>query len=301
MLKSLFRKLYYRVPLFLQASESQQALRTIKVGLNELHHEIGGLRRIISNNTLEELRRFHSSRQGAKSLHPYEAQVCSQNGEDGVILEIFKRIGVGTRTFVEIGVGDGRENNTAFLLSLGWQGYWIDGSDSFVATLKEKGYDKSEFIRFKVALVDRENIEALFSVLAVPVQVDLLSIDIDQNTYHIWSALERFRPRVVVIEYNSTIPPDIDWKVTYAAERVWDWSNNFGASLKAFELLGRRLGYSLVHCELLGNNAFFIRDDLLGDHFCSPYTAEYHFQPTRFGLSLRHGHRNAILDRVPRA
>ena len=29
-------------------------------------------------------------------------------------------------------------------------------------------------------------------------------------------------------------------------------------------------------------NSFFVRDDLLGDHFAAPYTAENHYEPQRF-------------------
>src|SRR4051795_11525656 len=61
------------------------------------------------------------------------AQVCSQDGSDGAVREIFRRIGITNRVFVEIGVGDGCENNTAFLLSTGWSGYWIDGDAGFLA------------------------------------------------------------------------------------------------------------------------------------------------------------------------
>ena len=52
------------------------------------------------------------------------------------------------------------------------------------------------------------------------------------------------------MEYNASLPADVEWKVHYDAKRMWDGSHNFGASLKAFETLGRRLGYSLVGCEL---------------------------------------------------
>jgi len=62
-----------------------------------------------------------------KRLNRYEMQVFSQGGEDGVISEIFRRLGLEGQTFVEIGVGDGLENNTTFLLLQGWSGWWIDG------------------------------------------------------------------------------------------------------------------------------------------------------------------------------
>ena len=58
------------------------------------------------------------------SLH--KAQVYSQNYEDGIIAEIYRRIGVRGRTFLEIGVENGLQNNTRFLLEQGWRGTWVD-------------------------------------------------------------------------------------------------------------------------------------------------------------------------------
>ena len=114
-----------------------------------------------------------------------------------------------------------------------------------------------------MSYVSKENGSALFGQLGVPEEFDLLSIDIDQNTYYIWEGLRGFRPRVVVIEYNSSIPPEIDWKVEYDPDRICNGTNNFGASLKALEKLASQLGYSLVGCEFIGANAFFVRDDLV--------------------------------------
>ena len=101
------------------------------------------------------------------------------------------------------------------------------------------------------------------------------------------------------MEYNASIPADVDWTVNYAPDRTWDGTHNFGASLKAFELLGRKLGYSLVGCEWVGANAFFVRDDLVADHFARPFTAANHYEPPRYSLVHRHGHPPAILDRAP--
>jgi hypothetical protein len=225
-------------------------------------------------------------------------QVCSQNAEDGMIREIFHRIGVGNRLFVEVGVGDGHENNTAFLLSQGWTGFWIDGDDTFRKVLATRPDLQGDYIKSVVTFVTRENIAALFAELGVPSEFDFLSLDIDQNTYFAWEGLKEYRPRVVVVEYNAVVPPYVDWKVNYEAQRVWNGTANFGASLKAFENLGRQLGYELVGCDIIGVNAFFVRKDLVTDRFAQPFTAENHYEPPRYALSHRRGHRTSILDRA---
>lgn len=225
----------------------------------------------------------------------FGGQVCSQNGEDGMIQEIFRRIGVTTRVFAEVGVEDGVETNTTFLLSLGWSGFWFDGADAFIKTLASRPEIRDR-VRHAVAHLTRENVGSVFATAGVPKEFDLLSLDIDQNTFYIWEALADYRPRAVVVEYNATIPPGIDWKVRYRPDGMWDGSANFGASLKAYEQLGRALGYVLVGCDLHGINAFFVREDLAGDKFCEPFTAENHYEPPRYHLIQRRGHRRTILD-----
>jgi hypothetical protein len=233
-----------------------------------------------------------------KRLLKYQFQVCSQNGEDGIIQEILRRIGVTNQIFAEVGVGDGCENNTAFLLSQGWTGFWIDGDNTFLNALAKRSDLTNGCLRSVVAHVTKENILSIFQELGVPEEFDLLALDIDQNTYHLWEGLSNVRPRVVVVEYNAGIPPEIDWFARYEANRLWDGTNNFGASLKAFEKLGRRLGYQLVGCEFTGANAFFIRKDLVGDKFLDPFTAENHYEPPRYWLGHHRGHFGAILDRA---
>lgn len=71
-----------------------------------------------------------------KRLETYGFSVYSQNDEDGIIQEIFNRIGTSSKTFVEFGVGYGLENNTAYLLMQGWKGLWIEGSSKFVKQIK---------------------------------------------------------------------------------------------------------------------------------------------------------------------
>jgi len=224
------------------------------------------------------------------------AQVCSQNGEDGMIGEIFRRIGTRDCIFAEVGVEDGHENNTAFLLAQGWSGFWFDGDDRFASTLQSRTDLGGGRIKGLVAFLTRENIGDAFSKVGVPEEFDLLSLDVDQNTYYLWEGLSRFRPRVVVVEYNASIPPDIDWKVRYDPTGIWDRTNNFGASLKAYELMGSRLGYCLVGCDFTGVNAFFVRSDLAGDLFASPFTAANHYEPPRYQLTHRRGHKRRILD-----
>lgn len=227
-----------------------------------------------------------------RALANFEHQVYSQNGEDGIITEIFRRIGTKKNNFIEIGVGDGLENNTAFLLSQGWTGLWMDGSPRGAEKIR-RHFTKSVStgkLKFIESFITAENVAALVDSAGLGPEVDLLSLDVDRNTYYVWEALPHVKARVVVVEYNATMPPWLDWKVRYRADRWWDSTFYCGASLKAYELLGRKLGYSLVGCDLHGVNAFFVRSDLAEAGFLPPFTAEANYEPPRYWLGRTAGH-----------
>lgn len=97
-------------------------------------------------------------------------------------------------------------------------------------------------------------------------------------------------PRVVIIEYNGKFPPDCNWKMAYNENHIWDGSDWHGASLKALEILGKKLGYQLVGTNLSGANAFFVREDLTKNLFYKPANAEALYNPLRLDLVHKNGH-----------
>jgi hypothetical protein len=225
-------------------------------------------------------------------LNVFEFQAFSQNGEDGIISEIFKRIEVTYKYFVEFGVENGMENNTNFLLNGDWSGLWIEGDKSNFQNIKNNFNFLIPKGKLKILneIVTRENIENILSSAGTPKEIDLLSIDIDGNDYWVWQAIKNFSPRVVVIEYNSHLGPEIKWVMKYKSDFQGNNSSYYGASLKSFELLGVEKGYVLVGCNFTGCNAFFVRKDLIGNKFTGPYTSENFFEPPRFFLYRTNGH-----------
>lgn len=227
-----------------------------------------------------------------RSLTRHGAQVYSQNDEDGILDEIFRRIGTTNRLCVEFGVGHGLENNTLYRVLQGWQAVWFEAcSESAVAI--ERGMEpliRQGRIRFQEALVSVENIVKMFERQEIPTRFDLLSIDIDGNDYWLWNALRHYRPRVVVIEYNASYGPIADCRMEY--DPNWKWngqSRGYGASLKALEQLGRELGYRLVGCNFTGVNAFFVETAAAADLFPERATSEDHFEPPRYDMSWSSG------------
>ena len=218
-------------------------------------------------------------------LEHYEFKVYSQNGEDGIITEIFDRIEATNKSFVELGVETGEECNTVFLLSQGWNGLWIEGNDKSCAKINKtfNHYIKDKKLHVKNAFITRENIDDLIKEHYTG-EIDLLSIDIDLHTYDAWEAIECIMPRIVVAEYNGKFPPHINWHVPYEADKVWDTTDYYGMTLLAASELGKRKGYVLVGTETNGINCFFVREDIFSkvkDKFDYPMNVKDLWNPAR--------------------
>lgn len=227
-----------------------------------------------------------------KRLGRFYRSVFAQNGEDGVIEEIFNRIGVTNKTFVEFGA-HGIKNNSTFLLVKGWNGLWIGAKHKKSERLirnKFRELIRSGQLRYLQEWIDEQNIEDLFRQAAVPENFDLLSIDLDGNDYWIWKAISSYRPRVVSIEYNATLPHHVFWVMKYNAGHKWDQTSFFGASLAAMEKLAGEKGYKLVGCDFSGCNAFFVSQDENLEQFEAPFTAGNHYEPPRYFLRRASGH-----------
>lgn len=240
------------------------------------------------------------------ALENFGYKVYSQNDEDGIIHEIFKRIGTETKEFIEFGVQNGLECNSHYLLHCGWRGLWLEGNRESCDQIGNKFRPVIKTGRLNVvnAFITRDNIDKLITENrntqdsgSVP---DFLSIDIDGNDWYVWEAIRSVKPRLVCIEYNGKFPPDLSWKQAYNAKHIWDKTDWQGASLKAFELLGRKKGYVLVGTNLTGANAFFVREDLYSKElFPLGDTAEELYNPYRSKLKFEtpgHAARYCLVD-----
>jgi hypothetical protein len=234
---------------------------------------------IVSNSHYDDPRRL--TRFGFKAY--------SQADEDGLIEEIFNRIGTKTRRFVEFGVGNGLENNSHYLLIKGWRGAWIEGDSKKVLAIRRK-FDpliRSGQLWIERLFITRDNINDKIKELTGSEDIDLLSVDVDGNDYEVLSAISCIRPRVVIVEYNPKFRPPVEWIMKYDASHTWDGTDDYGASLKSFELLLASRSYSLVGCSITGVNAFFVRNDLVSEEiFLPPFVAENHYEPYRHLLYL---------------
>lgn len=210
-----------------------------------------------------------------------EFKVYSKYGNDGLLLYIFSKIGVTNRAFVEIGVEDGRECNTASLsLNFGWQGMMIDADEDSLKKARsfyqERLGDRAPKVKIVHCFVTAENINQLILENGIRGEIDLLSIDIDGNDYWIWKAISAINPRVVVMEYNASFGSDKSLTMKY--EPNFDVgkarSIGYGASLAALKKLANTKGYIFVGCESHGIDAFFVRKDIAQGKFVELETQE---------------------------
>jgi hypothetical protein len=210
------------------------------------------------------------------NLSVAELNIFSQNGEDGIIAELVRCLPVESRYFVEFGVEDGTECNTRLLSEVfSWSGLYIEPDAAACRKLTDR-WSGSETIAVAQDTVTPGNVAELFQRHRVPETLGLLSIDVDGQDYWIWEALPaRYRPAIIVIECNSSYRPGY----SRVEERGLDWtaqhSDTFGASIEALDLLGESRGYSLVHVDLAGVNAFFVRHDLLRGRNVNGVTSRY--------------------------
>lgn len=191
----------------------------------------------------------------------------SQADEDGILERILERTGPSLDgVFVEYGVGDGSQCNTLALLAKGWSGVWISG-EQLVFAPRPGGR-----LVFEQAWVTRRNIveltHATFGRLrntsnVPPVDVDVVSLDLDGNDIHFSEELlnSGIRPRVWIAEYNARFPVGSQWVMPYNEAHIWAEDDYFGASISSYAALFRRFGYFPVACSAQGANIFFVRED----------------------------------------
>jgi hypothetical protein len=220
---------------------------------NRILERVAQVERLLNEQILQSTVRAALTR---NPLLAYGRKVYSQNDEDGLIEEILRRCSVVVAgSFVELGVGDGTENNTLNLLVRGWRGAWLGGEPVRVRA--------DQRLRFRECWIDRDNVVGLvkeeLTALAIE-QPDLMSVDLDGNDFHITDALLRanFRPAVWVVEYNARFSPATRWVMPYDPAHRWVGTDYYGASLAAYNELFAASGYRLVCCNANGVNAFFV-------------------------------------------
>ena len=192
-----------------------------------------------------------------RPLHEFKYNVHSQNGEDGVVEEMFLRLKIHDGWLVEFGAWDGRHLSNTFRLierSGNFRAVYIEGDEERYRQLEctAKAFkDRIVPIREFVQPEGDRSLKNLLESARVPYDFELLSVDVDGIDYQIWAGLTGYAPKVVIVEINSSIPPNTEQIHGAAAQ---------GSSFRSMLNLGRVKGYACV-CHI--GNMFFVRNDLL--------------------------------------
>jgi len=230
-----------------------------------------------------------------KRLEPHGFKIYSQNDEDGILEEIFRRLGIENGRFVELGVENGLECNSLYLIHKGWRGIWIEGDTGRMPEIQER-FASIIGRRLQVAFgwMSVANFNNILAGLRVEHDLDFLSIDIDGNDIYLLEAL-KIRPKVICIEYAAKWPATLSKRPVYNPDNVWKGGDYMGSSLQALVEAAEPMGYRLVATNITGANAFFVRADLAGDLFPDDASAQNLYHPPRYWLWSDHfvavGHR----------
>ncbi|MBW2645904.1 MAG: FkbM family methyltransferase [Deltaproteobacteria bacterium] len=186
-------------------------------------------------------------------LAKYARNNTSQFGEDGIIEKVLEVVGVNDKWCVEFGSWDGKIcSNTFHLISeKGYSAVLIEGNPKRYKDLLKTftGNDKVVPINTFVGFERETGLDSILKDTAIPKDFDLLSIDIDGNDYHVWETVQNYKPKVVLIEFNPTIPKTVEF-VQPPDPRL-----SQGSSLLSITQLGKSKGYELV-CTTHANAVF---------------------------------------------
>jgi hypothetical protein len=184
----------------------------------------------------------------------YASNTYSQAGEDGVIAKILAMLPELDRWCVEFGAWDGiyLSNVRRLIEEEGYSAILIEGDKKKFESLRINYANNNSvatvnrFVGFNV----EDGLDKILSSYSIPNNFDFLSIDVDGNDYHIWKAINEFRPKVICVEFNPTIPSEVNFVQTP------DPGINQGCSLLSLDELARSKRYELV-C-VLRHNAIFV-------------------------------------------
>lgn len=230
--------------------------------------------------------------------HPasWEFSGFSQNGEDGIIDVLRSQLKSQNRYCIEIGSADGIENNSAWLIfTAQYSGLLIDGNPALVKRAQRTVMRHSTGAQYRNLFVNNGEAIQQIKSIAWHTDPDLLSMDIDGNDYHIASALlsTGFRPKIVVVEYNSVFGPNRSVTIPYQENFVFRKAHPshlyYGVSICAWKRLFASHNYQFITTDSKGVNAFFVDPACFNRNFLAsvngnPYT-ENLYQYRKTGIS----------------
>lgn len=192
----------------------------------------------------------------------WEFSGFSQNGEDGIIDHLLSGLKDSNKYFIEIGSGDGLENNTAYLAHIRkFAGMQIEAD---IELYDDALITKTWLTETLNYFVDESTVENILEK-ALYKNPDVFSIDIDGMDYYITKLLleKGLLPKIIVCEYNSAFGPStgitLPYNPTFNMFTAGHPYLYYGVSLAGWQKLLATYNYRFITVESSGVNAFFIQ------------------------------------------
>lgn len=268
---------------------------------------INKAQRLLSGSLREEIRFNRKLCQGTAgaslraidSTNPrtWEFSGFSQNGEDGIIEYLCRKLRNPNKYFIEIGASDGLENNSAWLATvLKYAGLMIEGNSKALNAAKKLYHGPG--VVYLDLFVKKENVSTLKSA-AMHSDPDFFSIDIDGMDFYLMSTIldAGIRPKVICVEYNSAFGPDHSLTIPYSENFIHDANVDrgylyYGVSCKGWKTFFHSRNYKFVTVDSNGVNAFFVDPSEFDDEFlsqiCGTEFKENSYQLKLYGNTWQH-------------
>ena len=166
------------------------------------------------------------------------------------------------KTFIEIGFAAWEFNCIKLAQDKSWQGLLIDGNEYQVKMAKNIYHEK---IMPQNIWLTLKNLDPIYD-FAKNKDLGIFSIDIDGNDFWFLKKLVKLKPAIIIAEYNSKFGQrkiSVPYDENFDRTKKHSSYGYYGASLKAISFLLEKEDYSLMEISSLGNNAFYLRNDLL--------------------------------------
>tara|TARA_B100000902_G_C27279405_1_gene900805 strand:- start:1082 stop:1765 length:684 start_codon:yes stop_codon:yes gene_type:complete len=176
-------------------------------------------------------------------------KIYSQYGEEGIIEYFIDKLSLKHIQCCEFGMNSKTNSNTF---------YFIENYNSYGVYIEQKENKLSELIRDNTIVINKKvekngsnTLDNILKETKLVKDFDILSIDIDNEDYHIWDSLKHYEPKIVIIEINPFIE--------LGREYIYDGSL-FSSSFTSTVNLGEQKGYTLV---CMTGNLIFVKTSIL--------------------------------------
>jgi hypothetical protein len=149
-------------------------------------------------------------------LSKFKKNIFSECGEDGIIEEVFYRLKKAKialdKRCCEFGAWNGMHASNTYNLikNQNYEAILIEGDKKKFKELCNNIPDKkiikiNKFVEF----LGKNKLDNILKKNNFYKNFDFLSIDIDGNDYHIFEGLEYYKPKLICIEFNPSIPNEV--------------------------------------------------------------------------------------------